>query len=96
MKDAAQPAEPANRYCQRLGIPVPHLGAAVRYPTVSIADLMTLAVLEAGRPLSLNEIAARLARLDLPPRLARAADPAALRKAWRDRKSTRLNSSHRL
>ena len=78
-----RPAEPANRYCQRLGIPVPDLGAAVRYPMVGISDLMTLAVLGAGRPLSLNEIAARLARLDLPPRLAQAADPASLRKAWR-------------
>ncbi|HOC17939.1 MAG TPA: plasmid pRiA4b ORF-3 family protein [Vicinamibacterales bacterium] len=76
-------AEAANRYCDRLHIPVPDLDVAVRYPTLSVADLMALAVLEAGRPLAVDEIAARLARLDLPTRLRRAGDPAALPKAWR-------------
>lgn len=73
----------ANRYCRRLGIPVPDLDTAVRYPELSVVELMALAVLEAGAPLSLDAIAARLARLALPPRLARAAAPSALRKAWR-------------
>jgi hypothetical protein len=82
MKDDT-PALPANRYCERLGIPVPDLETALRYPMLGIADLMALAVLEAGRPLSPEAIAARLARLDLPPRFAHAADPTALRKAWR-------------
>ena len=44
---------------------------------------MALALLEAGGPLTLEAIAERLARLALPPRLAAAGLPTALRKAWR-------------
>jgi hypothetical protein len=72
----------ANPYCQRLGLPVPDLDTAVQSPDVTIAQLMALAVLEAGGPLTLEAIAERLQRLDLPPRLAAARNLASLRRAW--------------
>ena len=71
-----------NRYCQRLGIPLPDLDAALTKPDLTLTHLVALALLEAGGPLTLEAIAERLARLALPPRLAAAGLPAALRKAW--------------
>ena len=73
---------PDNRYCQRLGLPMPDLDTALTHPELKVAHLMALAVLEAGGPLSLEAIAERLGRLALPPRLAAAGNPASLRKAW--------------
>ncbi len=80
--DAHPAANSLNRYCQRLGLPAPNLHVALTRSDVRVTHLMALAVLEAGRPLSLDEIAARLKQLALPPRLAAAANPASLRKAW--------------
>jgi hypothetical protein len=80
--DTHPPADPPNRYCQRLGLPTPNLDAALARSDVKVIHLMGLAVLEAGGPLSLDEIAARLKQLALPPRLAAAVDPASIRKAW--------------
>ena len=71
-----------NRYCRRLGMPLPDLDAALTKPDLKLTHLMALALLEAGGPLSLEAIAERLARLALPPRLASAGLPASLRKAW--------------
>lgn len=71
-----------NRYCERLGLPVPDLDTALTHREVRVAHLMALAVLEAGGPLSLEAIAERLGRLALPPRLAAAGNPASLRTAW--------------
>jgi hypothetical protein len=75
-------ARAGNRYCERLGLASPDLDAASRSSQVTLKDLMVLALLEAGEAQSLEAIASRLARLDLPPRLARADDPASLLKAW--------------
>jgi len=75
-------ADPANRYCRRLRLAVPDLDTAVKSPDVTIAQLMALAVLEAGGPLTLEAIAERLLRLALPPRLQAARHLASLRKAW--------------
>ena len=75
-------ADSANRYCRRLGLGVPDLDTAVKTPDVTIAQLMALAVLEAGGPLTLQAIAERLQRLVLPPRLQSAGHLASLRKAW--------------
>jgi len=72
-----------NRYCRRLGIPLPDLDAALTKPELTLTHLVALALLEAGGPLTLEAIAERLARLALPPRLAAAGLPTALRKAWR-------------
>jgi hypothetical protein len=77
-----QATDSHNQYCRRLGLPMPILDTALLHSDTRIAHLMALAVLEAGRPLSLDAIAERLGRLDLPPRLAAAADPASLRQAW--------------
>ncbi len=74
--------ESGNRYCHRLGLPMPDLDVALTHSETKLAHLMALAVLEAGGPLSLDAIAERLGRLALPPRLAAAGNPAALRKAW--------------
>ena len=71
-----------NRYCRRLGVPLPDLEGALAGHDVKLSHLMALALLEAGGPMSVEAIAERLKRLDLPRRLARAADPAALLKAW--------------
>jgi hypothetical protein len=75
-------ADAANRYCRRLRLAVPDLDTAVRSSDVTIAQLMALAVLEAGGPLTLEAIAERLGRLALPPRLQAAGHLASLRKAW--------------
>ena len=75
-------ADPANRYCRRLRLAVPALDTAVKSPDVTIAQMMALAVLEAGGPLTLEAIAERLLRLALPPRLQAARHLASLRKAW--------------
>lgn len=75
-------ADPANRYCRRLGLAVPDLDTAVKSPDVTIAQMMALAVLEAGGPLTLQAIAERLLRLALPPRLRAARQLASLRRAW--------------
>ena len=72
-----------NRYCRRLGIPLPDLDAALTKPDLKLTHLVALVLLEAGGPLTFEAIAERLARLALPPRLAAAGLPAALRKAWR-------------
>ncbi len=77
-----QAIDSGNRYCKRLGLPMPDLDTALTHPEVKVAHLMALAVLEAGGPLSLEAIAERLGRLALPPRLAAAGNPASLRKAW--------------
>ncbi len=61
---------------------MPDLDVAVTHREVKVVHLMALAVLEAGGPLPLDAIADRLKRLALPPRLAGAATPASLRKAW--------------
>jgi len=75
-------ADSANRYCRRLRLAVPDLDTAVKSPDVTIAQLMALAVLEAGGPLTLEAVAERLQRLALPPRLAAARNLSSLRKAW--------------
>jgi hypothetical protein len=80
--ETGQVADSRNRYCQRLGLPLPSLDTALTRSEVKVAHLMALAVLEAGRPLSLEAIAGRLGRLALPPRLAAAANTASLRKTW--------------
>lgn len=80
--DDASVSESGNRYCSRLGLPVPDLQAAARFSGVKLCHLMALALLEAGGPLTLDEIAERLGRLALPPRLAPSDLHAALRKAW--------------
>lgn len=80
--ETGQVTDSGNRYCQRLGLPLPDLDTALTHPEVTVAHLMALAVLEAGEPLSIEAIAGRLGRLALPPRLAAAGNPASLRKAW--------------
>jgi hypothetical protein len=80
--ETAQVTDSGNRYCQRLGLPMPDLDTALARPEVKVVHLMALAVLEAGGPLSTEAIADRLGRLALPPRLAAAGNPASLRKAW--------------
>ena len=80
--DAQSAPDSLNRYCQRLGVPTPNLDVALTRSDIKVVHLMALAVLEAGGPLSLDEIAARLKQLALAPRLAAAAIPASLRKAW--------------
>lgn len=77
-----QATDSGNRYCQRLGLPMPDLDVALTHPEVTIAHLMALAVLEAGGPLSIEAIAGRLGRLSLPARLAAAGHVPSLRKAW--------------
>jgi len=77
-----QVTDPDNRYCQRLGIPLPDLDAALTKPDLTLTHVVALALLEAGGPLSLEAVAERLARLALPPRLAAVGRAASLRKAW--------------
>jgi len=73
---------PVNRYCERLGIPVPSVEDAARRPGITLAQIAAVVLLEHGGPLSIQEIATRLGRADLPPRLARPDLVAALKKAW--------------
>jgi hypothetical protein len=75
-------ANDSNRYCRRLRIPVPDLDVVATCPEASLFHLMVAALLERGGPMTFDEIAARLERMALPPRLARTDIRAALRKAW--------------
>ena len=77
-----QVSDSGNQYCERLGLSLPDLDAALTKPDLKLTHLMALTLLEAGGPLSLEAVAERLARLALPPRLAAAGLPASLRKAW--------------
>jgi hypothetical protein len=79
---ASQAPHPRNQYCDRLRLPVPDLDVALTHLEVRVAHLMALAVLEAGRPLSLDAIADRLERLVVPARVATAVDAVSLRRAW--------------
>lgn len=71
-----------NRYCQRLGIPVPRFEAVAGRPDVTLFQLVVMALLERGGPMSMDEIAARLDRAALPARLARRDFVVAVEKAW--------------
>ena len=77
-----QVADSGNRYCQRLGLTLPNLDTALTHPEVKVAHLMALAVLEAGKPLSIEAIAERLGELALPHRLTAAGNTASLCKTW--------------
>ncbi len=71
-----------NRYCQRLGIPVPRVEDVAGRPEVTLFQLVVVALLERGGPMTVDEIAARLDRAALPARLARPDLVVALKKAW--------------
>ena len=71
-----------NRYCQHLGIPVPRIEDVAGRPEVTLFQLVVMALLERGGPMTLEEIAARLDRATLPARLARPEFVAAVKKAW--------------
>jgi hypothetical protein len=71
-----------NRYCERLGIPVPHVDDVAGRPEVTLSHLTVVALLERGGPMTFEEIAARLERAALPARLDRPDLVAAVKKAW--------------
>jgi hypothetical protein len=64
-----QVTDSGNRYCERLGLPLPDLDAAVTHPDLKLTHLLALALLEAGGPLTLEAIAERLAARVLDRRL---------------------------
>lgn len=49
-----------NLYCERLGLPVPHLEDIVGHKGVKLFHLMVVALLECGRPMGLDDLAGRL------------------------------------
>jgi hypothetical protein len=69
-----------NPYCGRLGISPPAVEHFVDHPRASLLKLMTLALLEHGEPLALEEIATRL--LDAGVRAPSGDMVYSLRKAW--------------
>jgi hypothetical protein len=71
-----------NRYCQRLGISVPHVEDVAGRPEVTLFQLVVMALLERGGPLTVEEIAARLDRVALPERLTKPDFVVAVKKAW--------------
>jgi len=71
-----------NRYCQRLGISVPRIEDAAGRPEVTLFQLVVMALLERGGPMTVVEIAARLDRATLPARLVRPDFVVAVKKAW--------------
>ena len=71
-----------NRYCQRLGIPVPCVEDVAGRPEVTLFQLVVVALLERGGPMTVDEIALRLDRAALPARLARPDLVVAVKKAW--------------
>lgn len=75
----------SNRYCTRLRIPVPDLDIVAAQPEANLYHLMIAALLERGGPMTLDDIVARVGRVRLPPRLARADLREALKKAWHGR-----------
>jgi hypothetical protein len=75
-------AKDTNRYCERLGIEIPSIATVANSSEASLFHVMIAALLERGAPMTLDEIAERLWRVPLPPRLARADLPSDLRAAW--------------
>jgi len=71
-----------NRYCQHLGIRVPRIEDVAGRPEVTLLQLVVIALLERGGPMTFVEIAARLDLAALPARLARPDFVAAVKKAW--------------
>jgi hypothetical protein len=71
-----------NWYCQHLGIPVPIIEDVAGRPEVTLFQLVVMALLERGGPMTVGEIAARLDRASLPARLARPDFVVAVKKAW--------------
>ena len=71
-----------NRYCQHLGILVPRIEDVAGRPEVTLVQLVVVALLERGGPMSVAQIAARLDRAALPSRLARPDFVVAVKKAW--------------
>ena len=49
----------ANSYCERLGIPVPSLASIYAHPEANTYALLIVALLESGRPMTLDEVALR-------------------------------------
>jgi hypothetical protein len=86
----------SNRYCDRLRIPVPDLDEVAASSEASLFQLMVAALLERGAPMTFDEIAARVERLTLPPRLARVDVRASLKKAWHGRPPIVEDSDGRL
>jgi hypothetical protein len=69
-----------NKYCERLGIPVPCLDDVVAQGTAKLFHLMVAALLERGSAMTLDEIAERLEYAGVP---AKTGDIAySLQKAW--------------
>jgi len=69
-----------NRYCERLGIPVPRVEDVVERGTAKLFHLMVVALLERGAPMTLDEIAERLEAVGV---VAETGDVAySLQKAW--------------
>src|SRR3990172_5231056 len=56
-----------NPYCQALGIEVPRLEAAKHSPDANVYSLLIVALLELGRPITLEEAAARMAEAGIVP-----------------------------
>jgi hypothetical protein len=71
-----------NRYCLHLGIPVPRVEDVAARPQVTLFQLVVVALLEHGGPMTVDEIASRLDRASLPAHLARVDVVVAAKKAW--------------
>lgn len=67
-------------YCERLGIPRPNLEAVAEDPRVKLFHLMVVALLERGEPMTLGEIADRLARAGVESNIVDLST--SLQKAW--------------
>jgi hypothetical protein len=72
----------SNRYCQHLGIAVPRIEDVAGRSEVTLSQLVVVALLERGGPMTVDEIALRLDRAALPARLARPDFVTAVKKAW--------------
>lgn len=79
---APAPAPPDhNPWCERLGVPVPQVEALARKKGVMLIQLMVGALLERGAPMTLTEVAQRLAAAGVSP--ATGDLPYSLRRAWK-------------
>lgn len=75
------PAPDHNPWCERLGIPVPQVDALAQKKGMKLVNLMVGALLERGAPMTLDEVAARLAAAGVVPATGDLAF--SLRRAWK-------------
>jgi hypothetical protein len=83
-----------NHYCSRLKVPIPQLAEFAARPELKLFDLVVVALLEHGAPLSVEQLAARLSAAGV--RSATGDMALSVKKAWHGTEPVYRDSDGRL